>query len=89
MPWVWDRFDPAHRAARDDQTWYSHLFGPQAPYWDGSHGVYRLARADTPGSGVDGKLPKNACVVTFPGSEGKPDDPAILARNPWIAEHRR
>lgn len=88
MPWVWESFDPAHPAARDDQTWYSFLFGPEAPYWDENHGVYRLAREDTPGSGVDGDLPENARLVTFPGSEGKPNDPRVRARCPWIAVHR-
>lgn len=76
--------------AKDDQWYLSDALGPDVPCFDGRHdGVYRLARADTPGSGVDGVLPDNACVVTFPGSEGKPWDPGILAANPWIAEHRR
>ena len=94
IPEVWETFigmgAGARRTVKDDQWFLSDVFGPHMPYFDGARdGVYRLARADTPGSGVDGDLPKNACVVTFPGSEGKPSDPAIVARNPWIVGHRR
>lgn len=91
MPRVWEVFLAADKRvpAKDDQWYLSALLGSTAPTFDGEHdGVYRLARDDTPGSGVDGALPNNACIVTFPGSEGKPDRPEILARNPWIAEHR-
>lgn len=87
MPWVWNDFDPKHPPAKDDQWYLSDLFGQDCAYYDASHGVYRLAREDTPGSGVDGELPDNARVVTFPGSEGKWTDPRIAAANPWIAEH--
>ena len=86
---IWEEFDPKAPRYRDDQWLLSDKLGPNVPYWDGSDGVYRLAREDTPGSGVAGTLPENALVVTFPGSEGKPWDAAIAAANPWIAEHRR
>jgi hypothetical protein len=86
---IWEEFDPKAPRYRDDQWLLSDKFGPNVPYWDGSDGVYRLAREDTPGSGVNGALPENARVVTFPGSEGKPWDAAIAAANPWIAEFRR
>jgi hypothetical protein len=86
---IWEAFDPKAPRYRDDQWLLSDKLGPNVPYWDGSDGVYRLAREDTPGSGVSGTLPQNARVVTFPGSEGKPTDPAIAAANPWIAEYRR
>jgi len=86
---IWEEFDPKAPRYRDDQWLLSDKLGPNVPYWDGSDGVYRLAREDTPGSGVSGTLPENARVVTFPGSEGKPWDAAIAAANPWIAEYRR
>jgi hypothetical protein len=86
---IWEEFDPREPRYRDDQWLLSDKLGPNVPYWDGSDGVYRLAREDTPGSGVSGALPENARVVTFPGSEGKPWDAAIAAANPWIAEYRR
>lgn len=86
-PEIYTAFDPLNPRCRDDQWWLSEMFGPDAPYWDGSHGVYRLGRDDTPGSGVSGELPENAVVVTFPGSEGKWSEPRVAAANPWIAEH--
>lgn len=88
LPHVWGMFDHLHPASKDDQAWYSYVFGPDAPYWDASHGMYRLAREDTPGSGVAGELPANARIVTFPGDCGKPDLPEVMAANRWIAEFR-
>ncbi len=73
---------------RDDQWFLSAVLGCNMPYFDGEDGVYRLARKDTPGSGVDGELPKNAVLVTFPGSNGKPWDKRVMEENPWIAEYR-
>ena len=86
---LWERFNPMDPKYRDDQWLLSDKLGPDMPHWDGADGVYRLAREDTPGSGVSGVLPDNARVVTFPGSEGKCWDAAIAAANPWIAEFRR
>lgn len=87
MPDVWQDFNPERPTAKDDQWYLSNLFGENCAYFDQSHGVYRLAREDTPGSGVDGELPDNACIVTFPGSHGKWTDPRIRQANPWIEEH--
>ena len=88
-PDIWSRFDPKRPPAKDDQWYLSDLYRMDCPYFDGARdGVYRLARSDTPNSGVDGALPANACVVTFPGSNGKPSDAHILERNPWVREHR-
>lgn len=91
MPEMWARFDAANppHGVRDTQVWMSNMIGPDAPHWDGKDGIYRLAREDTPGSGVSGRLPENARIVTFPGSEGKPWDAGVMAANPWIAEFRR
>ena len=86
---IWEEFDPREPRYRDDQWLLSDKLGPKVPYWDGTDGVYRLAREDTPGSGVWGTLPENARIVTFPGSEGKPWEPRIAEANPWIAEYRR
>jgi hypothetical protein len=84
---LWSEFDPSNPLARDDQWWLSDRLGPDMPYWDGNDGVYRLGREDTPGSGVVGELPDNACIVTFPGSEGKWREPRIQAANPWIEQY--
>ena len=91
-PDIWHDFiawkDSGRLPAKDDQWYLSDLFGMMAPYFDGERdGVYRLARTDTPGSGIDGELPPHACIVTFPGSHGKPGDPAVLAANPWLEAH--
>lgn len=89
-PDVWRDYKINTHWVYDDQTWLSMAFGPGAPYFDGERdGIYRLARADTPGSGVNGELPSNARIITFPGSEGKPTRPEVMAANPWIAEFRR
>lgn len=87
MEHIWGDFNPDNPMVRDDQAWMSMLLGMNAPYWDSSDGIYRIARDDTPGSGVNGHLPDNARIVFFPGSEGKPSNPRIAAANPWIAEH--
>ncbi len=88
MPHVWQVFNRDKPQAKDDQWYLSDLIGPGAPYFDGERdGVYRLARDDTPGSGVAGALPDNACIVTFPGSEGKWTKPEIREANQWINAH--
>lgn len=86
---LWSRFVPTRPIVRDDQWWVSGLLGDAVPYWDGQDGIYRLAREDTPGSGINGELPANARVVFFPGSESKPTETRIIAQNPWIEEFRR
>ena len=88
LPAVYSMFDRANIRHRDDQWFLSYVMGPDVPYWNGDDGIYRLARDDTPGSGVAGELPDNACLVTFPGSESKPWMEHILKANPWIKEHR-
>ena len=88
LPSIYERFDPAKPCAKDDQWYLSDILGPTRPYFDGERdGVYRIAREDTPGSGVWGELPDNACICTFPGSEGKISNPRILEANPWIAKY--
>lgn len=85
LPELWRSFDASKPpAVRDTQVWMSNFLGPDAPYWDGHDGIFRLARDDTPGSGVSGTLPWNACIVTFVGSEHKPWLPAVRAANPWL-----
>ncbi len=86
---IWTRFGPDvyKKGCRDTQVWMSYQIGAEMPYFDGGRdGVYRLAREDTPGSGVWASLPDNACIVTFPGSEGKATDFRIRTANPWISE---
>jgi len=85
---MWSDFDPACPLAREDQWWFSLKAGPDCPYWDGSHGVYRLAPLNRPWTGVGAVLPENACFVTFPGDAGKPWRAETIEAYPWIAEHR-
>lgn len=88
MPHLWQTFDRSHsRFIRDTQVWMSNAIGPDMPYWDQSDGIYRLAREDTPGSGITGPLPDNARIVNFVGSEAKPWDVRIRAQYPWIADY--
>lgn len=72
---------------KDDQTWLSFFFGPKAPYFDASHGIYRIARPGEPETGVHGTLPDNAKLVTYPGSAGKIHLPHIREANPWLEEY--
>lgn len=90
IPALWQAFvnlGKANIPAKDDQWYLSDALGEDVPYFDGKHsGVYRIARIDTPGSGVWGELPANACIVTFPGSHGKPGTPEIMDGNPWLSQ---
>lgn len=89
-PDIWTRYLKGEAAnCRGDQDFVSHVVGWDCPYWDESDGVYRLGRVETPGSGPRSFLPKNARIVFFPGSEGKPWVREIQAECPWIVEHRR
>ena len=86
---IWKVFTGLNEAQRrgwkDDQWLLSELFGETCPTFNGARdGIYRIARKDTPGSGVDGELPDNACIVFFTGSNGKWANPEIRAANPWI-----
>jgi hypothetical protein len=94
IPELWQAFVDMKKLgmtipAKDDQWYLSDALGEDMPYFDGARdGVYRIAREDTPNSGVWGDLPANARIVTCPGSEGKADNPRVLAANKWIAEYR-
>lgn len=83
---VWESFDinTTPNRFKDDQWYLSALLGPDAPYWDETDGVYRLARKDTPGPGVWGELPDNAKIVFGTGSEGKLWQPHNRIANPWV-----
>jgi hypothetical protein len=88
-PSVWRMFNKTNPGVKDDQWWLSKLLGPDMPYFSGANdGVYRIAREDTPGSGINGSLPKNARIVTFPGSNGKAHLPEVQEANPWIKDYR-
>lgn len=92
-PDVWENYLNAWRnnandyRTKNDQAWTSGYLGPDVPYWDASHGVYRLARPGEPQTGVTGALPTNARLVTFPGSEGKWSSQLIRDNNPWIEQY--
>lgn len=97
---IWTRFFAVPGVATDyvryrfgkrtllGQDYVSAMVGPKCAYWDDDDGVYRLAREDTPGSGITGDLPANASIVFFVGSQHKPWLPEIKARFPWISTHR-
>jgi hypothetical protein len=93
MPEVWntvaDYVAKGERPPWKDDQWYlSDRFGPDMPYFDGARdGVYRIARPGEPETGVWGKVPENTCVITYPGSEGKPSNPVVRGANPWLAEY--
>jgi hypothetical protein len=78
------RIDPSDPRIKDDQTWLSSFLGPDMPFWDANHGIYRIARPGEPETGIHGALPDNAKLVTYPGSEGKISLPHIREANPWL-----
>ena len=88
---IWDMFSPevSPLQFRDSQHYISAVAGADCAYWDDDDGVYRLARDDTPGSGVTGELPANARVVFFAGDQHKPWIKEIQAKYPWIRRFRR
>jgi hypothetical protein len=86
---IWQNFGPARPWARDDQWLISDYAGKDNPYWDQSHGVYRLAPVRRRHLGVFGELPENARIVNFPGTAAKEFLRGKPESNPWIAEHRR
>lgn len=89
-PDIWQRLRPEIMRSMLSQDYVSAMAGEDCAYWSSERdGVYRLAREDTPGSGITGDLPDNARIVFFAGSEHKPWLPHIKAKHPWIAEHRR
>lgn len=85
MPFWWPKGEDPR--VKDDQTWLSSYLGRYQPYFDASHGIYRIARPSEPLTGIWGDLPDNAKLVTTPGSEGKPDNPVVREANPWLREY--
>lgn len=89
-PQVWDDFHPikspketvAKRMFGSDQAWISLRLGPGEATWDTSDGVYSYRIHLTP---FGGKLPVNARVVSFHGS----DDPwgPVAQRLKWVRQH--
>lgn len=92
MPGIWENFartgEAQRRMHKNDQWYLSFILGTDKPCFDGEHdGVYRLARDDTPNSGVGASLPANARIVTFPGDRNKPWFPEVQRKAPWLKEH--
>jgi hypothetical protein len=85
---IWEKFDPKNPGARDDQWLISDYAGKDNPYWDQSHGVYRIGIPSRRWIGANEVLPENARLVSFAG-DCKPWIPEVMARYPWIEEHRR
>lgn len=88
-PQFYTEFDAERtpKIAKDDQWLLSAVLGPDMPFWDQSHGVYRLAVPGLAGSGIEGDLPENARIVFCPGDGRKPFYPHIQAQYPWIRDH--
>ena len=90
QPSIWERYlylwqnNLNDHRTKDDQTWLSMYLGCHMPYWDASHGIYRIARPGEPETGIWGDLPDNAKLVTMPGSDGKPDNPVVREANQWL-----
>jgi hypothetical protein len=84
-----DNKDNILRHMRDTQALMSAVMDTDAPHWDGKDGIYRLAREDTPGSGITGDqgLPADARIVFFPGSEHKPWLSKVRSVFPWITDY--
>lgn len=86
-PSVWHEF--SHEGYRGDQYYLSDKLSRYEQHWSQADGVYRLAREDTPGSGIVDELPENARIVFFAGSCHKPHLPVIKTRYPWIETFRK
>ena len=80
-----------------EQAWISERLNTSWPnpgwewneaYWTEADGVYGAGRLfnGRMGEGVQTELPENARIVFFPGDRA-PNQPAVRAAHPWIAEH--
>lgn len=83
---VWRQFDLAEgvrraspRMAGTDQVWISEVLAEEAK-WTQKDGIYWCQELR------GGKLPKNACIVTFAG-KFHPDRASERAAHPWIKAH--
>ena len=85
---IWANFKPDDLWAKDDQWMISDYAGKDNPYWDESHGVYRIGCARRPSIWAWESLPDGARIVTF-ASDYKPWTPEVLETNAWIEEFRR
>jgi len=69
-----------HQAKPSEQDWMFHKF-PDAAAWGPQDGVYGFKKRGWVG-GMEGALPDNAVLVTFPGR-----DPAKYVEVPWIKKY--
>jgi hypothetical protein len=94
-PELYDEFDPEEtpkwvnwRFGGREQAWISERLPWDLPFVDARDGVYGAGRIGDWNSDRVCQLPKNACLVTFPGNR-MPDQPDVKAKFPWIEEHYR
>lgn len=93
---IFHRFDPretpgmlAEKWGGTDQAWVSHICSREEAYWDASHGVYGAGRLrDYNPELCHTVLPDNARIVFFPGRR-HPGMAEVIAKHPWIKDHRR
>ena len=94
-PQLYDLFDPRTqrlpngldinwRFGGKEQAWISELLDWDEAFFDSSHGVYGAGRLG--GSGVQSALPRNACIVSFPGSRA-PWQYEVQEKHPWLKDH--
>lgn len=94
-PELYEDFDPIEtpkwvnwRFGGAEQAWISERLPWDLPFVDGRDGVYGAGRIGDYNSDGACDLPKNACLVTFPGNR-LPDQPETMRRFPWLKEHYR
>lgn len=96
---LWSEFDPKitpqwvnRRYGGAEQAWVSEMLnaGPNVRTLDQSDGIYgamRVFRGEE-GEGVNGQLPANASIVSFPGDRA-PWQSEVQEQFPWLKEHYR
>jgi len=92
-PELYEEFDPNEtpkwvnwRFGGAEQAWISERLPWDLPFVDHRDGVYGAGRIGDWSSDKVCTLPENACLITFPGNR-MCDQPEVVAKFPWIAEH--
>lgn len=88
---LWADFDPAEtpkwvnwRFGGKEQAWISERLAWTEATFDHRDGIYGSARLG--GTGIGSMLPRNACIVSFPGARA-PWQPEMQEQHPWLAQH--
>lgn len=92
-PELWADFDPIEtpkwvnwRFGGAEQAWISERLDWNEAYFDARDGIYGAGRLN--GNGVYTDLPRNARIVSFPGSRA-PWQPEVQEKHPWVGEFYR